>query len=161
MTSSKAVDPVTDLMRLLSSPKIFWLCAVIAFGAFAANVSAADAKVKLTLIWGTNDEKPNDPKLKPANPTIVAQLREAVKCKYYFEVTNSIAVVTGNPSKIRLSPKCELELQDVGKDGIATRFIGEGTEIWKGKVKLEPGKNLAIGGSDKNATAWFVALTPQ
>jgi hypothetical protein len=148
-------------MRLSPALKISWLLVLLAFGALATNVSAAAATVKLTLVWGTDEEKPNDPKLKPANKDMVAQLREAVKWKYYFEVTNSVAVVTANTCKIRLSPKCELELQDAGKDGMAARFLGEGKEIWKGKVKLETGKNLVIGGSDKNATAWFVALTPQ
>jgi hypothetical protein len=146
-------------MRLLPSIKMSWLCALIALCAFATSSFAAPPIVKLTLVWGTDEEKPADPKLKPADAKMVEQFRQMCKWKNYFEVTNTTATVTAATSKIRLSPKCELELQTVDKD-LAAKFFGEGKLIYQGKSKMESGKHWGIAGSDKNATAWFVVLTP-
>jgi hypothetical protein len=149
-------------MRSLSILKLVLRCLLLAAVALSvAPARAGDPNVKITLIWGTDDEKPNDPALKPANPQMVAKFRETYKWKHYFEVTNTVAGIKAAPSKIRLSPKCEIELSDTGPMGLAAKLFGENKLLYEGKSKVEPGKHWGFGGNDKNSTAWFVILTPQ
>jgi hypothetical protein len=149
-------------MRTLSRLKIFWLCVLVTFGGFVVSVFAGDMKVKMTLIWGTDEEKPKDPSLKPAAPEMVAKFREICKWKYYFEVTNTVTTLAQSATnKIRLSPKAEIEVSNLGSMGLAAKFYGENKLIYEGKSKVEPGKHWGIAGGDKNQTAWFVILTPQ
>jgi len=149
-------------MRTLSRLKFFWLCVLVTFSGFVISVMAGDMKVKMTLIWGTDEEKPKDPNIKPADPQMVAKFREVCKWKYYFEVTNTVATLAHNATnKIRLSPKAEVEVSNLGSMGLAAKFYGENKLIYDGKSKVEPGKHWGIGGNDKDKTAWFVILTPQ
>lgn len=149
-------------MRPLSRPGFFWLCLCVMLGGFVVSVIAGDIKVKATLVWGTDEEKPNDPSLKPVDPNMVSNFREVCKWKHYFEVTNALVTVSQNATnRVRLSPKCEIEIQNLGSMGLAAKFFGENKLIYEGKSKVEPGKHWGIGGGDKNATAWFVILTPQ
>jgi hypothetical protein len=148
----------------MRSPKlgVFSLCVFLLLGGFVATVFAGDMKVKLTLFWGTDEEKPNDPNLKPADPHIVSNFHEAYKWKHYFEVTNTIVMLSQHATnRIRLSPKCELEVANLGSMGLASKFYGENKLIYEGKSKVETGKHWGFGGNDKNKTAWFVILTPQ
>ena len=150
-------------MRTLSPLKIFWLCVVLIVGGFAVNVMAGDPmKVKMTLVWGTDEENPKDKTLKPADPHMVAKFREMCKWKNYFEVTNTVVTISQNATnKVRLSPKAEIELSNLGSMGLAAKFYGEHKLIYEGKSKVEVGKHWGIAGGDKNSTAWFVVLTPQ
>jgi hypothetical protein len=148
-------------MRRLSL-KLCWACALLIAGGLVVSVIAGDMKVKTTLIWGTDEEKPSDPNIKPADPKMVANFREVCKWKHYFEVTNVMTTLAQNATnRIRLSPKCEVEVANLGSMGLAAKFYGENKLIYDGKSKVEPGKHWGIGGNDKNKTAWFVILTPQ
>lgn len=152
-------------MRTFSRLKIFWLCVLVTLGGFVVSVIAGDMKVKITLIWGTDEEKPKDPNLKPADPHMVAKFREVCKWKHYFEVTNTVATLAQNATnKIRLSPKAEVEVANLGSKGLSAKFYGENKLIYEGESKVEAGKHWGIAGNvsnDKNSTAWFVILTPQ
>jgi hypothetical protein len=149
-------------MRPLSTLKVLYACVLVMAGGFVVSVFAGDMKVKATLIWGTDEEKPKDPNLKPADPKMVANFREVCKWKHYFEVTNTVAALAQNATnRIRLSPKCEVEVANLGSMGLAAKFYGEHKLIYDGKSKVEQGKHWGIGGNDKNSTAWFVILTPQ
>jgi hypothetical protein len=129
------------------------LCAVSTF--------AGDQKVKATLVWGTDDEKPNDPHLKRADEQMVKGLRH-FKWKNYFEVTNTAVNLSPNvTNRVRLSPKCEVELQNLGKAGLEAKLWGEGKLVYTKKGTIPAGEHLALGGDDpKNSSAWFVILTP-
>jgi hypothetical protein len=150
-------------MRTLSPLKTFWLCVLIIIGGFVVNVMAGGPmKVKMTLVWGTDEKDPKDKTLKEADPHMVEKFREMCKWKYYFEVTNTVVSISQNATnKVRLSPKAELEVSNLGSMGLAAKFYGENKLIYEGKSKLEAGKHWGIAGGDKNSTAWFVVLTPQ
>lgn len=141
--------------------KLMWICAA-AVAACIISVVASDLKLKATLVWGTDEAKPNVPNLKPADDKVVKGLRH-FKWKYYFEVTNTtVSVAANTTNKFRLSPKSEVALHNMGKDGMEAIFYGEGNVVYKKKGPIPPGENWALGGDDpKNATAWFVILTPQ
>jgi hypothetical protein len=148
-------------MIALSRLQILFLCALATFGG-AVDAIAGPMTVKMTLVWGTDEEKPKDPTLKPADPKMVATFREMCKWKHYFEVTNTVTTLAQNATnKVRLSPKAEVEVSNLGSMGLAAKFYGEHKLIYEGKSKVETGKHWGIAGGDKNSTAWFVILTPQ
>ena len=146
-------------MRNFRTLKILTL-GLLLLGAW--NAIAGDMKVMATLIWGTDEEHPNVPDIKPASTNMVSQFREVCKWKHYFEITNTFAILPENQTnRVRLSPKCEVDVSNLGKMGLGAKFYGEGKLIWEGKSIVEPGKPWGIGGGGKDATAWFVILTPQ
>ena len=148
-------------MTALSRLQILFVCALATFGG-TVSALAGDMKVKMTLVWGTDEEKPKDPTLKPADPKMVTAFREMCKWKHYFEVTNTVTTLAQNATnKVRLSPKAEVEVANLGSMGLAAKFYGEHKLIYEGKSKVETGKHWGIAGGDKNSTAWFVILTPQ
>lgn len=163
--SSKPFGAQKTFMTALSRLQILLVCALATFGG-AVDALAGDMKVKLTLVWGTDEEnpKPKNPTttLKPADPNMVAAFREICKWKHYFEVTNTVTTLAQNATnKVRLSPKAEVEVANLGSMGLAAKFYGEHKLIYEGKSKVETGKHWGIAGGDKNSTAWFVILTPQ
>jgi hypothetical protein len=140
--------------------KSAWLClAAMIAGLCSVNAIAAD--IKATLVWGTDDEKPADPHLKPANEQMVKGLRH-FKWKNYYEVTNVNVTISGTATnRVRLSPKCEVELRNADKSGLEAKLYGEGKLVYTKKGNIPAGEHWALGGDDpKNASAWFVILTP-
>jgi len=142
--------------------KSAWLCLAAMIAGFSSvNAIADDTKVKATLVWGTDDAKPSDPHLKPANEQMVKGLRH-FKWKNYYEVTNVNVTISGTATnRIRLSPKCEVELRNADKSGLEAKLYGEGKLVYTKKGNIPAGEHWALGGDDpKNASAWFVILTP-
>lgn len=146
-------------MRTLRKLRLFVL---IFLSIGALNVMAGDMKVMATLIWGTDDEKPAAANIKPASAEMAEQFRQICKWKHYFEITNTLATLPEfKTNRIRLSDKCEVDVANLGSMGLAAKLYGEGKTVYDGKSEVKPGKPWAIGGSGKDATAWFVILTPQ
>ena len=138
---------------------VAWLFAALALS-FSAALLAEDTKLKLTLVWGTDDEKLNVSNFKKADDHMVKGIKKFNK--YFFEVTNITTTVSGKMSKIRLSPKCEVEFKNLEKGAIEAKLIGEGKVVYTQSGVIPAGEHLVLGGDDpKNATAWFVFLTPQ
>jgi hypothetical protein len=123
-------------------------------------VFAGDQKVKATLVWGTNDESPPDKKHKIADEKMVKGLRH-FNWKNYYEMTNTTILVTGHANRVRLSDKCEVELQNVDKQGLVSKLFGEGKLVYTKTGNIPAGEHVALGGDDpKNSSVWFVILTP-
>jgi len=146
---------------MLALPKFRYAAVLFALMA-VFPVFAGDQKVKATLVWGTNDEKPpSDQKLKIADEKMVKGLRH-FKWKNYYEMTNTTIALTGNAvNRVRLSDKCEVELQSVEKQGLEAKLFGEGKLVYTKKGNIPAGEHFALGADDpKNSSVWFVILTP-
>jgi hypothetical protein len=144
-------------MRSLLFPWAF-LCLFV--GLVTGAAQANDLNMKATLIWGCDEEKPADPKIKPVSPELAKRLKGIFKWKHYFEVKNETAKIAdkGN-KKFVLSDKCTVEIKNDGKTYNAKLF-GEG-KLLKAIDQPLKGEDVVLAGDDKNATAWFVTLTPQ
>ena len=60
----------------------FWLLPAVAAILVFAGISTATAagmKLDAQLIWGTDDAKPSDPKLKPVDPDLEKKLKNSFK----------------------------------------------------------------------------------
>jgi len=133
------------------------IVALSAPGAFAGD----NLKLHAKLIWGCDDDMPTDPGIKPVSPEVATQLKGIFKWKHYYVVTNMTAKIPDKGAqKLVLSKKCTVEVKNDAHTYKAKLF-GEGKLLKEVDQKKVAGENLVLAGGDKNATAWFVILTPQ
>jgi hypothetical protein len=127
---------------------------------FTPSYAGSEAKLEARLVWGTNGEKPNDPKLKELNHAIKDKLVGIFKWKNYYEVNlEKIAVNTDAPKAVTMSPKCKIEVQNFGDSTFDVKLFGEGKMVQKQRGTIKAGQPLTIAGPGKDDTAWFVVLS--
>jgi hypothetical protein len=120
----------------------------------------ADLSLQAQLVWGTNKEKPDDPKLKEVDPSVAEKLRKVFKWKNYFEVNKqNVTVTVGSPKKVKMSDHCEIEVQNLGSASIEVKLYGKGKLAVRKTQKIHPTELLVLAGDDKDDTAWFVVLS--
>jgi hypothetical protein len=140
-----------------------WLC-ICTLLAFVASAAAAtgDLAMKATLIWGCDEEKPADPKIKPVSPELAKRLHGVFKWKYYFEVKTDTATIADKATRdFVLSKKCVVKVKNDAAKTYNAKLLGEGKLLKAIDQPVKPGEIMVLAGDDKNATAWFVILTPQ
>jgi len=134
--------------------------AVLLLQPLVVKSAPADFTLQAQLVWGTNNDKPNDPKLKEVDPKVTDKLRGVFKWKNYFEVNRQKFTVTGaGPKRIKMSDRCEIEVQNLGNSSVELKLYGQGKMVVKKTQKIKAGELLVLAGDDKNDTAWFVVLT--
>ena len=127
---------------------------------FLARCGSADLNLLAQLVWGTNNEKPGDPKLKEVDPGVAEKLRKVFKWKNYFEVKRqSFTVAVGSPKKVKMSDDCEIEVQNLGNSSIEVKLYGKGKLAVRKTQKISSSELLVLAGDDKDDTAWFVVLS--
>ena len=131
---------------------------------FASTIPAqsgpADLNLQAQLVWGTNKEKPDDPKLKEVDPSVAEKLRKVFKWKNYFEVNKqNVTITVGSPKKVKMSDHCEIEVQNLGGSSIEVKLYGKGKLAVRKTQKINPSELLVLAGDDKDDTAWFVVLS--
>jgi len=132
--------------------------------ALSVSLSGAPSEAKLeldaVLVWGTNGPRPADPELKDLRVEIRQKLQAVFKWKDYYEVNRrSLQFVARQVQKVRLSPKCEVSVENLGHATIEVRLYGEGKLVVKRKQTMTPGELLVLAGEDRNDTAWFVVFS--
>ncbi|MCI0533720.1 MAG: hypothetical protein L0Z50_00685 [Verrucomicrobiales bacterium] len=127
-------------------------------GQLLAGESKGELKFEVQLIWGTNGEKPPGKNLREVQPRITEALKGIFKWKNYFEVTRTNVVVAKAIQRLKLSDKCEVNIQNLGNSSVQIKLLGEGKCVHTRKEQITPGKLITIAGEDKNDTAWFVVL---
>ncbi len=144
--------PLHLLRRYLSAATcLLMLSGVAAF--------ANEQKFAAKLIWGTDEAKPTDAKLKEVDPKLKEKFANVFKWKHYFEVDQQHFAVTEGANKRQvMSPKCDIEVKNEGKGIYEVKLWGEGKCIKKVRQAIPAGEILVLAGDDKNATAWFVVL---
>jgi hypothetical protein len=138
------------------------LSAVMMFIACSCMVrsGSTDLALQAQLVWGTNNDKPEDSKLKEVDAKVTERLRTALKWKNYFEVNRqSFTVSAAQTKKVKMSDHCEIEVQYLGNSSVEAKLYGKGKMVVKKMQKLKPGELLIFAGDDKNDTAWFVVLS--
>ena len=139
------------------------LWATMGFG--LAETRAGDLKLRTRLIWGTDEEKPEDKKLKEVESKLADKLHRFYKWKNYFEVRSTNVILVANaPQKVAMSRKCELELKRVDEATVELKLVGEGKHV---KTVRQPvklllqGEYFIFGGDDKEKynDAWFVVIS--
>ncbi len=146
---------------LLSLLSLLWAT----MGLGLTETRAGDLKLKTQLIWATDEEKPEEKKLKEVESKLADKLRRFYKWKNYFEVSSTnVVLVTNVPQKVTMSRKCQMELKRVDEATIELKFVGEGKHIRTVRQKVKPlvqGEYSIFGGDDKDkdSDAWFVVIS--
>jgi hypothetical protein len=127
---------------------------------YSLLAAPGDLNLQAQLIWGTNGEKPAGKDLKDLDVATLKKLRAVFKWKNYFEVDRqTFPVALSSKKRVRMSSKCEVEVQNLGDSSVEASLYGEGKLVIRSKQVLKPGEPLVLAGEDKNDTAWFVVLT--
>ena len=149
-------------MKMLIPFRQLALSAAAVFLAYACTVRSASADLHLQaqLVWGTNIDKPDDPKLKEVDSQVKDKLRGVFKWKNYFEVNRqNFTVTAAGPKKVKMSDQCEIEVQNLGNSSVELKLYGQGKMVVRKTQKIKAGELLVLAGDDKNDTAWFVVLS--
>jgi len=126
---------------------------------FATPVLAEDLKVEARLIWGTNEEKSQNPKHKPLDEETAKKLRTIFKWKNYFLETSHTETIPNRQSKkMEMSKHCTIEIKEMAGPSVEVKMFGKGQLINKTTKPLIKGEACIFGGDDKNECAWFVIL---
>lgn len=132
---------------------------ILSFFLTATTAKAANLKLEIYLIWGSNDEKLPDAKYKRLNEEMAKKLQKIFKWKYYFEINKQKAEVPSRATrKFRVSDKCEIEITEMEGPKVEVKLYGEGKLINKTIKALTRDELFTIAGDDKNETAWFVII---
>ena len=127
----------------------------------AALTAKGELHIQAQLVWGTDGDKPPDPEVKRLDEETRKKLGSVFKWKNYFEVDRqNFKVALSAKKRVRLSPKCEVEVENLGDFQVEVKLYGEGKMVVKKRQVLKAGELLILAGDDKNDNAWFVIITP-
>lgn len=125
-----------------------------------ATLYAADLKVELRLIWGTNDKTSSNPNHKPVDEATAGKLRKVFTWTNYFEIKRVTGTINSRgTNRFEMSKKCTLEITELAGPKVEVTLIGDGTKVNKTTHHLAKGECFTIAGGEKNGSAWFVLVT--
>ncbi|MEO7299396.1 MAG: hypothetical protein ABI042_12575 [Verrucomicrobiota bacterium] len=124
----------------------------------AAKISAAESKLDVQLVWGSNGESSPDPNLKPLDASLAKKLGMFKWKKYYQVNRKELVLVDHALQKIRLSPQCQIEVKHLDGSRYEINVFGEGKHVQKITERITSHNPLAIAGDDKNDCAWFILI---
>lgn len=143
----------------LASPLVALLLALFGLTMSNQNLFAANLKLEIYLIWGSNSDKLPDPKYKRLDNELAKKLQKIFKWKYYFEISKQNAdVPSRSTKKIKVSDKCEIEITEMEGPRVEVKLYGEGKLINKTIKALTKDELFTLAGEDKDETAWFVII---
>jgi hypothetical protein len=138
-----------------------WLC--------SAAVWAEDFKVQARLVWGTNGNKPEGSNFTELDSKSRDKVRQFKWTNYWVISTTTAPVAQGKPKMVNLSPKCAIDLKDLGNGNLEIRLfeLKKDTEpklvkpVQHSLAALKKGEYCILAGDDKSVwdNAWFVILT--
>lgn len=139
------------------------LAAVLIIGLAQTAIAAQqedEIRLVAQLIWGTDGPRPSDAKIKEVDRETRGVLKGIFRWKNYFEVSRrEFSVLAKDKRRVRMSDKCEIEVEYQGRSAVEVKLIGEGKPILTRRQVLKPGELLVIAGDDKDDTAWFVSIS--
>lgn len=144
-------------------------CCLLAALFFPGAAAADDFKVEARLVWGTNQPKPSGTAFSGLDEASRDKVRQFKWTNYWVVNTVSAPVPRGNPKLVNLSPKCAIDLNDLGNGNVEIRLfeLKEGAQpklvkpVQHSLAALKKGEFCILAGDDKKVwdDAWFVILT--
>ncbi|MGC8743362.1 MAG: hypothetical protein ACP5T0_05740 [Verrucomicrobiia bacterium] len=142
----------------------YWLVLKVLILVFALMspvipAQAANLKLEISLVWGSNEEKLPDPKYHRVNDELGKKLQKIFKWKHYFLIKKQEAEVPSRATKkFKVSDKCDVEITEMEGPRVEVKLYGEGKLINRTIKSLTKDEMITIAGDDKNETAWFVII---
>ena len=118
---------------------------------------AADGKLEIQLVWGTNGETSPDATHKPLEESLAKKL-SMFKWKKFFVVNRQEVPVSESVQKVRLSDQSEIDIKSLGGSRYEINVFGKGKHVLKKTGRITKGGPFVIAGDDKNDCAWFILI---
>jgi hypothetical protein len=156
------------MMKFLRA--IFWL-GLLSCGLVSAAMGS-EPKLKVQLVWGTNEAEAPAKDLKPLDDSIRDKFLRQLRWKHYFVVKAETATAsTKEFGKVTLSGKCAVELKEVADRQLEVRILSlkDGADaklVATRKVSLDDlkkGHLFVYGGDSKDRwdDAWLVVIAAE
>jgi len=130
---------------------------------------AEEFKVEARLVWGTNQPKPAGAAFAPLDDLSREKVRFLKWTNYWVVNTVTTPVPKGKPQMVNLSPKCAIDVNDLGNGNVEIRLFELKKEATPKLVKpvqhslsaLKKGEYCILAGDDKKVwdDAWVVIVT--
>jgi hypothetical protein len=149
------------ILKVNSLNALAWVAvAALVLASVEARALAADMKLDVQLLWGTDEAKSPNPKHKLVEPDLREKLKRIpLKWKNYFEVTRKIVgIPTGASKTVNLSEMCDLEIKNVDGTKTEVTHFGKGKRVGTRTQAMAKGEVFILGGDAPGATAWLVVL---
>ncbi|HUR46838.1 MAG TPA: hypothetical protein VMZ27_13250 [Candidatus Saccharimonadales bacterium] len=148
-------------LKPFAPSRFIWLGILLSLcSAYVPRAAAEDLYLISKLIWGTNDEKVNDPKLKAMDPAMEKKFQNVFKWKHYYQVTRKDVMIPHRSSRqLEMSKRCTLEITELEGPKVEVTLIGQGKPLHKIVKPLSKGEYFTIAGGDKDETAWFILIS--
>jgi hypothetical protein len=149
------------ILKLNSRNALAWIAvAALGLASVEARGLAADMKLDVQLLWGTDEAKSPNPKHKPVEADLREKLKKIpLRWKNYFEVTRKIVgIPTGASRTVILSEMCDLEIKNVDGTKTEVTHFGKGKPVGTRTQTMSKGEVFILGGDAPGATAWLVVL---
>ena len=149
----------TSTTRALRPWRFVLAFSLLVFAGLVAR--AGDLKLEAQLVWGTNDEKAPNPRVKPIEPDVRKKLAELpLRWTNYFEINRKrFDVPHGKTARTALSEKCAVEVKSLEDRKVEVVWFGKRGEIvGKQTQPLPKGEMLVLGGNAPNSTCWLLTL---
>ena len=147
--------------KLISTTFLAWWCTGCMLWALTqTSAHAAEMKLEVQLLWGTNAEKSPDAKHKEVEPAVKDKLDKLpLKWNKYFLVNNQpFALKKGESKKLSLSEKCAIQVKNLDDLSVEVSLFGKGEEVMTRVQALPKKEILVLGGNAPNKTSWLVVL---
>jgi hypothetical protein len=140
---------------------LFALSALLALFVSTPALQAADTKMEVTLVWGTNYEKSPDPKHKELEKDLAERLGKIFQWQHYFLVNKLAADVKkdGSYCKFKLSEDAVVEITEQDDSKFQIKLIGKDKLVTTRTEVIKKGDITALAGDVHNTgCAWFILI---
>ncbi|MBX3732056.1 MAG: hypothetical protein KF791_05630 [Verrucomicrobiae bacterium] len=154
---------------MFASSKWIPLCLLLLGSPSLLRCVGEEFTVEARLVWGTNQPKPAGSSFAPLDDLSRDKVRPFKWTNYWVVNTVLTAVPRGNPKLVPLSPKCAVDVNDLGNGNVEIRLfeLKEGAApklvkpVQHSLAALRKGEYCILAGDDKKVwdDAWFVILT--
>lgn len=151
-----------SLFAFFISLALFLSCACSTVVRAEESKNEADFPLKLQLIWGTDKDikgTPMENKFKEVDSTVKERLGEFLKWKYYYEIScKRVNLVDDKEKKVRMSKKCEIEIQKIEGNTVEVKLYGEDKMVVKKRAKITAKKPQSVAGKNEETSDFWCVL---
>src|SRR5260221_14720002 len=81
------------------------------------------------------------------------------KWEHYWQTgCKELAALSGKPTRVRLSPDCEVEIELISPEFRETRIYGKGVLVTRARRKIHCRTMAIHGGAIETGGSWFVVV---
>jgi len=158
-------------IEIMKATSVFgrWIaCLLLGWLACCMGLQAAETKLRVELVWGTNDAAPHEKDLKELDAAVRDKLGRTLRWKNYFVVNGLDTTASAKEfRRLELSPRCAVEIRQAGTQLEVRIFqlkAGEEAKLVDTKrhdiEKIRNGELFSFGANSKDNLddAWLLLV---